>query len=723
MNTRNVILAITPLALACAPVFAAQRVDLMNQDLGKLNRQFDATVAQTGVAAKPFARHAQLIGLDSESRLVAKNRHTSLGVRNSRYQQTFRGIPVFGEHVVVSEDDSGQVRALFGRKIEGLASEIASVAPKLSKAQALSVGKRSALGARSSAQNEQAELNIYVDESGRAHLAYVVSFFAVKNGEPTLPKVIVDANDGRVLKQWENLQTANGTGPGGNEKTGQYEFGTDFGYLNVAQSGTTCKMENDNVKTVNLNHSSDDNVDLSTKAAYSYTCPRNTVKAINGAYSPLNDAHYFGGVVFDMYKDYMQASPLPEKLLLGVHFSTSYENASWIGNGMLFGDGKTTFYPLVSLDVLSHEVSHGYTQFNSGLNYDNYAPGALNEAFSDIAGEAAEYFMLGSNDFKVGAQIFKGDGALRYMATPRDDGRSIDHVNQMPAGGINNHLGSGIYNKAFYTLATKAGWNTKTAFQAFARANRDYWTASTTFNEGGAGVLRAACDMGMKGQDVVDAFKVVGINAGALPAGCGGTPANTPPVANFTSAVSGLKVTFTDKSTDSDGTIASRSWNFGDGTTSTATSPSKTYTAAGTYTVTLTVKDDDGASHTKTASVTVTAPPSVQTYSNTTDYAINDRSTVDSPITVSGRTGNAPSNASVTVNIVHTYIADLKVDLVAPDGSLYNIHNHTGGSADNINKTVTFNLSSETLNGTWKLRVYDYAGQDTGKIDSWSVKF
>ncbi len=112
-----------------------------------------------------------------------------------------------------------------------------------------------------------------------------------------------------------------------------------------------------------------------------------------------------------------------------------------------------------------------------------------------------------------------------------------------------------------------------------------------------------------------------------------------------------------------------------------------------------------------------------QTYSNGTDYAIADNTTVDSPITVSGRSGNAPSNASVTVAIVHTYQGDLKVDLVAPDGSLYNIHNRTGGSADNVNKTVTLNLSSEPLNGIWKLRVNDNAGGDTGYINSWSVTF
>ncbi len=112
-----------------------------------------------------------------------------------------------------------------------------------------------------------------------------------------------------------------------------------------------------------------------------------------------------------------------------------------------------------------------------------------------------------------------------------------------------------------------------------------------------------------------------------------------------------------------------------------------------------------------------------QTYTNTADVTISDNATVESPITVSGRSGNAPSNAQVAVNIVHTYQGDLKVDLVAPDGSVYVLHNRTGGAADNIVQTYTVNLSSEALNGTWKLRVNDNGPGDVGKIDSWSVTF
>ena len=120
-----------------------------------------------------------------------------------------------------------------------------------------------------------------------------------------------------------------------------------------------------------------------------------------------------------------------------------------------------------------------------------------------------------------------------------------------------------------------------------------------------------------------------------------------------------------------------------------------------------------------------TTPPTGTTYTNGTDYSIPDNNTtgVTSTITVSGASGNASSTTQVAVNIVHTYIGDLIVDLIAPDGSVYNLHNRSGGSADNINQTYTVNLSSETKNGAWKLRARDRASADTGYINSWSITF
>ena len=88
-------------------------------------------------------------------------------------------------------------------------------------------------------------------------------------------------------------------------------------------------------------------------------------------------------------------------------------------------------------------------------------------------------------------------------------------------------------------------------------------------------------------------------------------PPNQAPTASFTSNVSGLLVAFNGSaSSDSDGTLASYAWDFGDGTTGTGASPSHTYTADGTYSVKLTVTDDDGATGTSTKSVTVAAPTS-----------------------------------------------------------------------------------------------------------------
>ena len=114
-----------------------------------------------------------------------------------------------------------------------------------------------------------------------------------------------------------------------------------------------------------------------------------------------------------------------------------------------------------------------------------------------------------------------------------------------------------------------------------------------------------------------------------------------------------------------------------------------------------------------------------QTYTNGTDVSIPDNNStgVYSNISVSGRTGNGASSTPVAISIVHPYIGDLVVDLVAPDGTVYNVHNRAGGSADNINTTVNVNLSGEALNGTWRLRARDLASVDTGYINSWSITF
>ena len=748
MNHRrfNALAAAITLSLVATGAQAAGKVDLHKQDLNQLKQQYNAAVAAKGaVAPMAHARHAQLIGADANTHLLMKAKREDYGVRNYRYNQSFRGVPIFGEGVVVSEDSAGNVRALFGNKVTGLERDIGSTTPRLSKAAALVAGKRAGLGNRISGMltsNEKTELVIYVDDGGHGHLAYHVDFFAdsATGGAPTRPSVLVDANSGRVLKQWENLQHALvGTGPGGNSKTGQYEYGTNFGYLDVTQSGTTCTMNNTNVKTVNLNNGSTN----TSTTAFSYTCPRNTVKAINGAYAPLNDAHFFGGVIYNMYQAYIGMAPLTFQLQMKVHYKTSYENAFWNGSAMTFGDGASTFYPLVSLDVSSHEVSHGFTEQQSNLTYSGMS-GGMNEAYSDMAGEAAEYYMRGSNDWKVGADIFKGTGALRYMNNPPLDGSSIDNAANFTSS-MDVHYSSGVYNKAFYLLATKAGWNTQKAFQVFARANRDYWTASSTFNQGACGVQTAATDLGFTVADVTAAFTSVGVSCASTPPPPTGGGVLTNGVAktnqsgaagaslSYTMVVpagaTGLKFVTSGGTGDSDLYV-----KFGSAPTTTtndckseggtnAETCSIATAQAGTYYVLV-----KGYSAFSGMSITGSYTAGgggggTQTYTNTTDVSIPDNNStgVTSTIAVSGRTGNAPSTTAVAVNIVHTYSGDLVVELVAPDGSVYTLSNRVGGSADNIVKTYTVNLSSEAINGSWKLRAKDRAASDTGYINSWSI--
>ena len=171
----------------------------------------------------------------------------------------------------------------------------------------------------------------------------------------------------------------------------------------------------------------------------------------------------------------------------------------------------------------------------------------------------------------------------------------------------------------------------------------------------------------------------------------------------------------------------------GPGTYAACSSPqSYTTTANGPYTLTVRATsngrtDESPATQSFTVATTPSPTPSPPSpspgcaASNGADVQIPDLSTVESPITVSGCAGNASATARVEVHIVHTYIGDLIVTLIAPDGSSYVLHNRAGGSTDNLDQTYAVNLSSEPANGTWKLRVQDAAAADIGRIDSWTI--
>jgi subtilisin-like proprotein convertase family protein len=75
----------------------------------------------------------------------------------------------------------------------------------------------------------------------------------------------------------------------------------------------------------------------------------------------------------------------------------------------------------------------------------------------------------------------------------------------------------------------------------------------------------------------------------------------------------------------------------------------------------------------------------------------------------------------VEVHIKHSYRGDLRIDLVAPDGSSYRLKSESYDGAANVDTTYTANLSSEAADGTWKLSVRDVYAIDSGFVDSWTL--
>ena len=82
----------------------------------------------------------------------------------------------------------------------------------------------------------------------------------------------------------------------------------------------------------------------------------------------------------------------------------------------------------------------------------------------------------------------------------------------------------------------------------------------------------------------------------------------------------------------------------------------------------------------------------------------------------------------VRVDISHTFIGDLRVDLIAPDGTAVTLHNNTGGSADDLVRTYSVqetpalrSLLGKPVQGTWGLRVMDTFRFDVGRLNRWRI--
>lgn len=543
------------LSIAVQPIYAAKPVDLYQASLDSLN-QFSLS-AQEKVAKRNKA------GIATENNALKQINQTQENNQViTRYQQLYKGIPVVGGQVMVTKHNSQGMNANAKPEVNGhLLEEIdLNINPTLSGQEALELAKKDYFSShpQHATQEDVSELQIRPGNNEELQLVYLVSFKSVSSDDkPVWPFFIIDAQTGAIGKQWNNIKNYLDSGPGGNEKVQEYWYGKDgVPGLEVVQNGDVCLMETPQVKLVNLESAWD--WERSKMAAFQYPCNNNTEENVNGAFSPRNDAYFFGHTIVDMYKEWyglnalQHANGTPMQLIMRVHFGQRYDNAFWDGKTMSFGDGNN-FYPLVSLDVAGHEVTHGFTEQHSNLEYHDQT-GALNESLSDMAGQASRAYLLEKNPllyskahiqpkevtWGIGETIVKDafGKALRFMDYPSSDGSSADCLDKNLAQSQGAHCAisyddlvsfanaqiadpddrqnfivhtaSGVFNKAFYLIASKIG--IKQAYHMMVIANTKYWTPTTDFKAGACGVLYSAKDLIIDIDTVKSAFGQVGVD-------------------------------------------------------------------------------------------------------------------------------------------------------------------------------------------------------------------
>ncbi len=240
------------------------------------------------------------------------------------------------------------------------------------------------------------------------------------------------------------------------------------------------------------------------------------------------DAHAYSGYAYDYYFKRYGRNGLDDAGLVAinyVHFlpqSEAYNNAFFDSVDVSLnygdGDGETFNFFSSSLEVVAHELTHGVTEFTSGLIYLNES-GALNEAFSDVMGTGVEWYFETPGRGRqradwVGAEdLFINFGPyIRSYENPQAAG-DPDHYSircrppvcteDFDNGGV--HINSGIINQAFY-LMVQGGTNRTSGItvrgvgtaqmdrieKIFYRAFAFYLVPSSNFHDAREATQRAA---------------------------------------------------------------------------------------------------------------------------------------------------------------------------------------------------------------------------------------
>jgi pseudolysin len=477
-------------------------------------------------------------------------------VTHVRVQQTFKGYPVHGGEAVVHlpsnvqlTNQKGELLAqalakqlsgsMNGVLFQGLQKDLAVMPLDIFSKLQLEKALQHAIQIYRTNNTElkrftdsQVNPMVFVDKNAVAHWAFKINFIAYTAHQvPKKPSYIMDAMNFEIYQAWDDMKTLHddkGGGYGGNEKIGKSLYdgiANDYPYLDIQRDDAQkiCYLKNKDVTVKDIRRN---------QMPVQFVCPDNSQQhgvywdadfdAINGAYSPSNDALFIGKVVKEMYQQWfgipvLQQNGKPMMLNMLVH--EDMENALWNGGEMVFGDGGKDFYPLVSLGVGAHEIAHGFTEQHANLEYYSQS-GGLNESFSDMAAKAAEFYAYGHHSWEIGSEIIKASGgSLRYLDEPTKDclpgDRPGDDCSISQAKDyhqdLNVHYSSGVFNKAFSFLSTTPGWDTHKAFSVMVKANMHYWTSTDNFAAAACGVLDATKDYGYDTAAVTKAMAGVGI--------------------------------------------------------------------------------------------------------------------------------------------------------------------------------------------------------------------
>ncbi|HEY3103910.1 MAG TPA: M4 family metallopeptidase [Pyrinomonadaceae bacterium] len=243
---------------------------------------------------------------------------------------------------------------------------------------------------------------------------------------------------------------------------GQREFLTTFAVLATTPTGTKRRTIYD--------------------AKNGMTLPGKLVRGEGGPKSAdrsVNEAYDGSGKTYDFYLKAFQRNSIDDRgmrLDSTVHYRRNFNNAFWNGQQMVYGDGDGQIFQRFtkSIDVIGHELTHGVTQYEAELLYQNQ-PGALNEHFSDVFGSLLKQYVKQQTakqaDWLIGEGIFAPrihGVALRSMKAPGTayndpiigrDPQPAHMKNYVKTtsdnGGV--HINSGIPNRAFYEVAIALG--------------------------------------------------------------------------------------------------------------------------------------------------------------------------------------------------------------------------------------------------------------------------